>query len=108
MFPEVANQSNMDNLKKVALDHWVLTQAFTFMELALHCPLKKEHQGAKPEGSSASPLKETRAISKWVSYLLTLKLWLTTNDGEFLPRGRLWTHANWSEMWREAVENSTS
>lgn len=94
-FPEVVSQSNMDNQKKVAADHWVLTQNFKFMELPSHlpCPLKQEHQGAKPEGSSVSPLKEIMTISKWASYLLTLRLWLTTNDGEFFLRRRLWTLA---------------
>lgn len=47
MFPEVVNQSNTDNQKKVALDHWVSTQDCKFTELALHCPLKQEHEGAK-------------------------------------------------------------
>lgn len=93
MFPEVVNQYNMDNQKKVAADHWVLTQDFKLMELPSHlpCPLKQEHQGAKPEGSSVSLLIEIRTISKWASYLLALRLWLTTNDGEFFLRRRLWT-----------------
>lgn len=91
MFPEVVNQSNRDNQKKVAVDHQVLTQDFKFMELPLHCscPLKQEHHRAKPEGSNAAPLKEIRTFSKWVSYSLTLRLRLTTNDGEFLLRRRL-------------------
>lgn len=93
MFPEVVNQYNRDNQKKVAADHWVLTQDFKLMELPSHlpCPLKQEHQGAKPEGSSVSLLIEIRTISKWASYLLALRLWLTTNDGEFFLRRRLWT-----------------
>lgn len=63
MFPEVVNQPNTENQKKVAADHWVLTQDFKFMELPLHWPLKQEHQGAKSEGSSASLPKEIRTIS---------------------------------------------
>lgn len=55
MLPEAVNQFNTDNQKKVAVDYWVLTQDFKFMELPLHCPypLKQEYQRAKPEGSSS-------------------------------------------------------
>lgn len=55
MLPEAVNQFNTDNQKKVAVDYWVLTQDFKFMELPLHCPypLKQEYQRANPEGSSS-------------------------------------------------------
>lgn len=90
--------------KKVAVDQRVLTQDFKFMELHLHCPcpLKQEHQGAKPEGSSSSPLKEIRTTSKWASYLLALRLWSTTNDGEFLLRRKLWTLCQWIKNMRDS------